>query len=257
MLKNSVNSVITHFGFNPEEFKSIMRDVGGYISGGSCLNGYLGRQIEKEQDLDIWIPSVEGTLKEKYVFMYLKSNGYVLNSRKDDVSYLHSQYISTPYYSTANFKNGSKFIRKIYNFMNTVLKNKVQIIITTNVDARTNISTFDMNICQFYADFKTSQSNTTQQMVKERMLYYTKDDINSFKTLVSNDELIEIHQGIGRCLYDNASQQCKNRVEKYTKRGFKLIPYAEKDVIRLLKDRVVYYDTKLADGLSPSYTYFS
>lgn len=201
------------FGFtdaNTREFFGILENTRGYLAGGFCLAAFLEKPLLKGQDLDVWVPTPVtkngpvidhanvhnayqyDAVVDKIFHLFFKSLGYT-GVRTWDPKYSQLQYNQLE-------NRFTKVVRSIMNYTHPEYPHKIQLIKTYDLTARENISTFDLNVCQFSFDAYMN------------LKFYSQD----------NCDLTEIRRGIMR-ENPRGKPLSKERREKYEKRGFKLV----------------------------------
>lgn len=219
--------VLKSFGLKPEPLAAFLKATRGIIAGGAPSSAFFGKDLEDNQDLDIWIPipDAKSPVQELYS-QVLENNIYnfftrnrqppnqhsLLSKTLDQIArkyrgvYQLSVTTNAPEYTQSSI---AEIIKRIYVFENPWTGRRIQVICTLDLSPKDLLSTFDLNICQFYVD-----GSNPQFIVKH---------------IHSADVLTELRNGDATILSPSDSTvnlseyqqvRLKNRIAKYETRGY-------------------------------------
>jgi hypothetical protein len=255
----TMDSVISSvFGIPVHSLADLLRNLHGYIAGGACSSTFLGKNLCDSQDLDIWIPlpltskhvssiGTDGTRWSPSYYIQIVSDlihNFMTTIQKRptqkkmltmSLDSIINNYKGC-YQKSASSYAYDRSVRSIYRidrFENPYTGRQVQFIYTYDISIRDIIDNFDMDVCQFFAQ---PMGNT-----------FPIQHFHDSKTIS------RITKGFGQYLIDMTTLsdkerlKCKNRIQKYTARGFifhVLSSAPEKDIVKdihILSDK--YYNT--------------
>lgn len=202
-----MEALITSYGLEFKSFNDLLIKHRAIIAGSSVLSVYLKEQSSPDQrfnntfvanDIDIWIPcnkSLNTFLPiYKDLFKYFAKYGY-------DDEEINKKEVTNETTKYTNLPTGRMSITKVLEFYNSEDK-RIQFIFIDMNPIHFIKTTFDLSICMTWYEPKTQTISTLdEQYTKEMKMYINYDK-----------ELKDLHP------------KNQARVEKYTSRGFTLIP---------------------------------
>jgi len=232
--KPSFLAVLESFGLNPESMSYFLHATQGRIIGGSAASAFFGTPLEDIQDIDIWIPlPVQPGGKELYdvadwnVSTYielLRNNVYNFFERnqkpptKNTLLSKSLDYITHKYrgvyqrLTTTNVDNHiqialSNIVLSVETWKNPWTERTIKVIYTYNIGILDILSSFDMDVCQFYVE-----GYDTQFIVKHN---------HSPKTLATlRNGTATVFSQYDSQLTDYQQKRLNERIAKYKKLGY-------------------------------------
>lgn len=172
--KPSFLPVLKKFGLEPEALAIFLKATRGIIAGSAPSSAFFGKNIEDDQDLDIWIPLPDSTTSTLQSVQTLYAqvvenniyNFFTRNQQQPNKSSLLSKslnqivrkyrgvYQRTVTSDLAEYtqSNIADMIERIDVFENPWTGRRIQVICTLDFTPEELLSNFDLDICQFYVD---------------------------------------------------------------------------------------------------------
>lgn len=218
-----MEKITNHFSLDANKFAKLLYDTNSFISGGSALCAFLNKNIQNDQDLDIFLrvphdrhkryahhsyyPYQE--LATEKIVDFLKSQGYNNNGPSGSGDSVYGSMKEE-----TNGSHLSSHVKYVINYYNN--DKKIQLIILYDCRIEEFLNSYDLNVCRLAIcanndEYEFPLGNTPKMYFYHKLCkYITKKEL---------DDITNKKMYILKSNFDNSV----DRIKKYIKRGFTLI----------------------------------
>jgi hypothetical protein len=225
---HSLVPILEEFGLSAERLYELLKTTHGFVAGGVVSAAFFGKTIDDTHNLDIWIrlPISSVETSEKYgpqdysnLVKTLVSTFFTNNHQQPsekDLFNMSLDEIITKYrgsykkqvQSHDKYSNSdlSSIVHSVDTFTNPWTDRSIQVIYTLNKSISEVLSSFDLDVCQFWTD--------------------GSNNFRIYSYIVNSSTLMNLYQGNATILVnpDELSnyqlERLQNRVAKYKNRGY-------------------------------------